>query len=118
MIIYILGDSSFLAKNFYKYVKKHHNDIFLINYKDVCKLKNIKNDDVLINFCGVNRANNWEDYNNGNNIFLQKILNYIKSEPHFIHISSYMIYGFKNKNMFNFTPKCYAATMTNWPARG
>lgn len=99
MIIYILGDTSFLANNFYKYLKKHHNDIFLINYKDVYNLKNIKNDDVLINFCGVNRANNWEDYNNGNNIFLQKILNYIKSEPYFIHISSYMIYGFKDKTL-------------------
>jgi hypothetical protein len=97
MIIYILGETSFLAKNFYIYLKKYYNEIYLINYRNITYLKNIKEDDVLINFCGVNRANNWEDYNKGNSMFLKKILNTIKAEPYFLHISSYMIYGFKDK---------------------
>lgn len=99
MNIYILGESSFLAKNFYKYYKKFYNDIFLINYKNISDLKNIENDDILINFCGINRGNSWENYYNGNVLFLINVLNIIRNKPYFIHLSSYMIYGFKEKDL-------------------
>lgn len=99
MKIYILGENGFLGKHFYIYLKKLHQEIFLINHSDIRHLIRVKDDDVLINFCGVNRANSWEDYNKGNTIFLKKILDIIKAEPYFIHISSYMTNGFKNKTL-------------------
>ena len=69
--IYILGENSFLAKNFYLYLKKLHHQIFLISHNDINKLINIKDDDVIINFCGVNRSDTWEKYNEGNHLFLR-----------------------------------------------
>ena len=101
MVIYILGESSFLAKNFYKYSKKYYNDIFLINYKNINNLKIIENNNILINFCGVNKGEKWEDYYNGNVLFLINILNIINKKPYFIHLSSYMVKGFKEKNLEN-----------------
>ena len=97
--IYILGDTSFLARNFYVYLKKHHKEIYLINHENMDTLTNIEVDDVLINFCGVNRADKWDDYNKGNAIFLKEVLSTINTEPFFIHISSYMTHGFKDKDL-------------------
>jgi len=96
--IYILGENSFLSKNFYLYIKKLHHHIFLITHNDIDKLVNIKDDDVIINFCGVNKADTWEKYNEGNHLFLRTIFTKIgDTSPFFIHISSIMVHGFEKK---------------------
>jgi len=99
--IYILGENSFLAKNFYLYLKKLHHQIFLISHNDINKLINIKDDDVIINFCGVNRSDTWEKYNEGNHLFLRTILKNIDTSPFFLHISSIMVHGFEKKKNEN-----------------
>ena len=97
MTTYILGDTSFLAKNFYIYLKKRHREIFLINHINISELANIKTNDILINFCGVNRANSWDIYNKGNHLFLRDVLKIIDNRPFLMHISSLMVHGFENK---------------------
>ena len=71
--IYILGASSFIAKNFYIHLKRVFHNIILLEYNEVELLKNIKDSDVLVNFCGVNRANSKEDYIKANYLFLKKV---------------------------------------------
>ena len=52
--IYILGLSCFIAKHFYLSCKK---------YNQLEHLKKIASNDIVINFCGVNRAETVYDYN-------------------------------------------------------
>lgn len=98
-MIYIIGENSFLAKNLYKILKNEYKDIFLLSHTDVNNdiLNTINDNDIIINFCGINRANTYEEYNNGNYIFIKNIIDNIKTKPFLIHISSLMVYGFKNK---------------------
>lgn len=97
MKFFILGENSFLGKEFYVRLKKIHQEIYLINHSDIDCLVKVNDDDVLINFCGVNRSKNYEDYNDANYVFLKKILATIKAKPYFIHVSSYMVNGFNDK---------------------
>jgi dTDP-4-dehydrorhamnose reductase len=98
--IYILGKNSFIAKNLYLKLKPKINNIFLLSHNEIEKIQTIAPKDILVNCCGVNRSNTFDDYNNGNFIFVQKIINNIKkTKPFFIHISSLMVYGFKNKKI-------------------
>lgn len=97
--IYLLGENSFLGSSFYIFLKKCKlYDIYLLNHESYEQLTNVKKDDIIINFCGVNRSNKHEDYEYGNFLFLKKILGQITCKPFFIHISSLMVYGFCNKN--------------------
>ena len=97
MTVYILGDTGFLAKNFYLCLKKRHREIFLINHINISELASINTNDILINFCGVNIANSWDIYNEGNHLFLRDVLKITGDKPFLMHISSLMVHGFENK---------------------
>lgn len=101
--IYILGENSFLGKNLYLALKKKGYTIFLFNHDNINGISEITNNDILINCCGVNRASNYETYEQGNYLFLKKVFDIIKSVPYFIHLSSAMVYGFKNKILEDLT---------------
>lgn len=102
--IYIIGENSFIGKNLYLLLKTTFNNIILLSHDEIDVLKNtINNDDIIINLCGVNRANSQNDYEDGNYEFIKKLLEIINTEPFFIHLSSLMIYGFKNKNIDDLT---------------
>ena len=64
--IYILGYNSFIAKQFYLSCKKINSNIILLEYNQVEYLKKITSNDVVLNFCGVNRADTYDAYNDGN----------------------------------------------------
>lgn len=94
--IFILSENSFLSKNFYIYAKKKHNKIFLLNHNNIDEIKNATSNDIIINFCGVNRGNSYNDYYNGNVKFLNTVLDILKNKPFFVYISSIMINGFQD----------------------
>ena len=99
--IYILGKNSFIAKNLYLSLKPINNNIYLLSHSEInTNLENINSEDVIINCCGVNRSKSYEDYLNGNYILTKEIIEKIQTtNAYFIHISSLMVYGFKNKNL-------------------
>lgn len=97
--IYILGENSFLGKNIYFALKKKGYTIFLFNHDNICSIAEITDNDIIINCCGVNRASNYDSYEEGNYLFIKKILSLISCRPYFIHLSSAMVYGFKNKKI-------------------
>tara|TARA_Y100000591_G_scaffold333401_1_gene377227 strand:- start:5675 stop:6868 length:1194 start_codon:yes stop_codon:yes gene_type:complete len=98
--IYILGFNSFIAKQFYILCKKMNNNITLLEYNQVEYLKKITSNDVVINFCGVNRADSYDAYNNGNFLFIKKYIDIIKEKsPFLLHISSLMVCGFKDQKV-------------------
>jgi len=98
--IFILGFNSFIAKQFYLSCKKMNNNIILLEYNQVEYLKKITSNDVVINFCGVNRADSYDAYNNGNFLFIKKYIDIIKEKsPFLLHISSLMVCGFKDQKV-------------------
>lgn len=98
--IFILGENSFLAKHLYILIKKESQyNVLLLNHHNYYEVKVASNDDIIINFCGVNRSSSKEDYERSNNHFLKDIVNSMTCRPFFIHISSLMVYGFKNKKL-------------------
>lgn len=98
--LYILGENSFLGSSFYIFLKKHKlYDIYLLSHNEYEKLINVQKEDIIINFCGVNRSDKQEDYEYGNYLFLKNILTHITCKPFLIHVSSLMVYGFHNKNI-------------------
>jgi nucleoside-diphosphate-sugar epimerase len=96
-MIYIIGENSFLAKNLYIHLRQKYDKILLLSHNNIEKLQDADNEDIVINFCGVNRANTYEEYDNANNLFLKTIVDKFQNKPFLIHISSLMVYGFKNK---------------------
>ena len=99
-MLYLLGENSFLCKNLYILLKKkYNNNIILLSHHEIDQLSEIKDEDILINFCGVNRAEKENEYIEGNFLLAKNIVNNIKNKPFFIHVSSLMVYGFKNKNV-------------------
>lgn len=102
--IYILGENSFIAKHVYIKIKQHQKyNIILLNHKNYVNVHKAQDTDIIINFCGVNRSLIELEYQEGNHIFLQKILENLTNNPFFIHISSLMVYGFENKNLQELT---------------
>jgi dTDP-4-dehydrorhamnose reductase len=102
--IYIIGENSFIGKNLYLVLKKYHNNIILLNHNEIHTLKNIiNNNDTIINVCGINRASSQPEYDDGNYEFIKKLIEIINAEPFIIHLSSLMVYGFKNKNIDDLT---------------
>ena len=98
--IFILGYNSFIAKQFYLSCKKINNNIILLGHNQVEYLKKITSNDVVINFCGVNRADTYDAYNNGNFLFTKKYIDIIKEKsPFLLHISSLMVCGFKDQKI-------------------
>ena len=102
--IYIIGENSFIGKNLYLLLKKINNNIILLSHNEIHILQNvINNNDIVINVCGINRANTQSDYEDGNYNFIKNLLDLINTEPFIIHISSLMVYGFKNKDIDDLT---------------
>ena len=100
--IYILGYNSFIAKQFYLSCKKINSNIILLEYNQVEYLKKITSNDVVLNFCGVNRADTYDAYNDGNFLFIKKYIDIIKEKsPFLLHISSLMVCGFKDQKLEN-----------------
>jgi dTDP-4-dehydrorhamnose reductase len=102
--VYILGENSFIGKHLYLLLKKTNNNIVLISHNEIHTLKHIINsNDTIINLCGVNRSDSQFDYEEGNYTFIKSLLEIINTEPFIIHISSLMVYGFKNKHIDKLT---------------
>lgn len=98
--IFILGEHSFIAKHLYLKIKQTNKfNVILLNHHNYTHIKTAQNNDVIINFCGINRAQTEKDYQEANHFFLQKVLNNLTNTPFFIHISSLMVYGFENKQL-------------------
>ena len=84
----------------YTRIKTIYKKIILLSHIDIDTLYNIDNNDIIINFCGVNRASSFNEYNQANYHFIKNIVNILNNKrPYFIHVSSLMVYGFKNKNI-------------------
>jgi nucleoside-diphosphate-sugar epimerase len=99
-MIYLLGIGSFIGQNFYLKLKKLKDPVLCLSRNEIDKLKIVKNSDIIVNFCGINRGKNESDYENGNYVFITKIielLNINNSNPYLIHISSFMVNGFIGK---------------------
>ena len=99
MQIFILGENSFIGKSLYLYLKKYrkqYSKLVLLNHNNYQYVKSAGNDDLIINFCGVNRGSSEKEFQEANNIFIKKILEILSATPFIIHISSFMIYGFKD----------------------
>ena len=98
--VFILGENSFIAKHLYLQIKKLSKyNIILLNHANYHELEIARDDDIIINFCGMNRSNTKIEYEEANHIFLEKIMTSLTSRPFLIHISSLMIYGFKDKDI-------------------
>ena len=95
-MIYILGFKGFIAKHIYLMLKKINPEIILLSHTEINLLKGIKSEDIVINCCGVNRGENVEDFNEGNYTFIKTMCEHLKEYPYLIHLSSLMVYGFKN----------------------
>ena len=102
--VYILGENSFIGKHLYLLLKRTNNNIVLISHNEIHNLKHIINsNDTIINLCGVNRSDSQFEYEDGNYTFIKSLLEIINTEPFIIHISSLMVYGFKNKHIDKLT---------------
>lgn len=99
-MIYIIGINGFIGRNIYLYLKKYDITSTCMDHKDIELLRNvIKDYDIVINCCGINRANKYEDYVEGNISFVQKLLSILEKKPFLIHLSSSMTNGFLNKTI-------------------
>lgn len=98
--VFILGENSFLAKHLYILIKKEKQyNVLLLNHHNYHEVKMACDEDIIINFCGINRSTIKDDYERSNHYFLKDIIDCINCRPFLIHVSSLMVYGFKNKNL-------------------
>jgi nucleoside-diphosphate-sugar epimerase len=96
MTIYILG-RSFIGEN----LRIKLSDIIHLSHNDVDKIRCAKDNDIIINTCGISgvyKDSPKDEYYEGNYIFLEKIIGFLKESPFFIHISSLMVNGFEGIN--------------------
>ena len=118
-MIYILGINSFLAKNFYIFLKQtqqtqtfQHSITYL--HHDFIKDNIIfSTEDTIINFCGVNRSDNYKDFETGNYTVVKDLLDLLKNNnvsPMMIHISSAMVNGFLYNKELQVYQKYYIET--------
>jgi dTDP-4-dehydrorhamnose reductase len=98
MTIYIIGEHSFLAKHVYVLVKKQFQSVLLFSHDNIENIPDIHEEDIMIDFCGVNRADNEDDYYKGNFLFTTQLLQKITKKCYFMYISSLMVYGFKDRD--------------------
>lgn len=100
MKYYLLGKNSFIGKNIYKILKQNQKPCVLLSHCDLCSLKDMTDQDILVNVSGVNKASTWEEYREGNELFVEKIVHNLgEKRPYIIHLSSLMVVGFKNKQL-------------------
>ena len=62
-MIYIIGINGFIGRNIYLYLKRYDITVTCLSHTDIELLRNnISDYDVIINCCGINRTNKYEDY--------------------------------------------------------
>lgn len=99
MALYIIGFSGFLGQNtFFRLKKDLDTPVFGISHDGLQYLKKIKKEDIVINFCGLNRAGSRAEYLSANLGFTKKLSTILKKhgEPLLIHISSILVHGFES----------------------
>jgi nucleoside-diphosphate-sugar epimerase len=97
-MIYIIGINGFIGKNIYLHLKRYGITVTCLSHGNVELLRNIIDEcDIVINCCGVNRANTYEDYLEGNVEFTRKLIDITDKKPFIIHLSSSMTNGFVNE---------------------
>lgn len=95
MKLYLIGENSFICKSLLKTLTL--DNVITLNHTDLTKLNDVTGEDIVINFCGINRGSTNDEYVKGNYEFVIRVLNIINiTQPFFIHFSSLMIYGFEN----------------------
>ncbi len=98
-MIHLLGISSFIGKNFYLLLKKKNENVLCYSHQEINSL-NVSDNDIIINFCGINKGNNYDEYEIGNYLILKEIINKIEKKNVFlIHLSSMAVNGFENTKM-------------------
>lgn len=104
-MIYILGINGFIAKDFYLNLRKTGQSVTCLSHTDIDnfdKVHTISEDDIVINFCGVNKSISYDEFYQGNVQFLKDIfakLERFDKFPYFIHVSSLMVCGFVGKEI-------------------
>ena len=101
--IHIFGKNSFIGSSIYK--KFQCVNIKIYSHTEISIFKNnIKNNDIIINCCGVNRDND-EFLYNGNYIFIKDLVDIINFHTNitFINISSLMVSDLNNTSTFSKT---------------
>lgn len=93
-MIYILGINGFIGRNIYLFFKKLNYELRCVSHKQIDILRDCNNDDIIINCCGINRSHLYEEYYQGNYIFIKELLTIIQNKPFLIHISSLMVNNF------------------------
>ena len=126
--LYILGESSFLAKHVYIQLKRTLDDnkyrILLLNHKSNFDcLREASYSDAVINFCGMNRATDEQSFEEANHLFLKKVLSHLPSSsssysspslpPFFMHISSLMVHGFEDDRLTTSPQKWFIRSKLN-----
>ena len=111
MKIYIVGFNGFIGKNLYLNLKQSGFDIILLSHNEIDLLIDTTFEDIVINCAGVNKSVSEEDFDKGNYLFLDKLVENVseknvypecgyslKNKPFLIHLSSLMVYGFEDVN--------------------
>lgn len=96
MVFHLLGINSFIGKNIYIKLKKQKIEVLCYSHSDINNLE-LSDNDYIINCCGINKGQNYEEFKNGNVDFLKKLLKKINNKNvYLIHLSSGAVNGFKN----------------------
>jgi len=105
--LYILGANSFIGKNLYLYLKPYINNTFLVSHDELYDIVPTQHD-IIINTCGVNRAESEQDYIAGNYGHIKKLVDWLNTPrcesqdsaslystftPYVIHLSSLAVNG-------------------------
>lgn len=101
-MIYLIGINSFIGHHLYLKLRKLNYQICCLHHDNLKQLNNCANDDIVINFCGVNRAKTRDEYVTGNEIVVKDVCQSLFTRnvtPYLIHISSLMVNGFQNKQL-------------------
>lgn len=102
-MIFIVGINSFIGRNLFLRFRKKNFRVHCLSHTDISDLSlTLCAEDVVINCCGVNRAQTAGDYIKGNHQFVQQLVNTLKQQvsvPYLIHFSSLMVQGFRNKTL-------------------
>ena len=72
MVFHLLGINSFIGKNIYIELKKQKIEVLCYSHSDINNLE-LSDNDYIINCCGINKGQNYEEFKNGNVNFLKNI---------------------------------------------
>lgn len=98
--VFIIGENSFIGRHVYIHLKRlNKHKVLLCSHDDISVIETATNDDIVINVCGINRSNLYEDYEEANVSFVKEVVKTLPSYPFFIHVSSLMVCGFQDKKL-------------------